>query len=106
MLFFFNDTATTEIYTLTLHDALPISYGAGILPLMEAGNWRTDADLAEVYTAWGGVAYGRDLDGVSAREDMETNYRRIAADWKSTRLNPSHANIGCPLPLEKKKIPL
>src|SRR3989442_4244399 len=29
MLFFFNDTATTEIYTLSLHDALPISYGQG-----------------------------------------------------------------------------
>src|SRR3712207_488736 len=28
MLFFFNDTATTEIYTLSLHDALPISAGA------------------------------------------------------------------------------
>src|SRR2546428_5770684 len=27
--FFFNDTATTEIYTLSLHDALPISHGAG-----------------------------------------------------------------------------
>src|SRR5947208_15679062 len=36
--FFFNDTATTEIYTLSLHDALPISIGygarAGRLPLM------------------------------------------------------------------------
>src|SRR5438045_2855491 len=30
--FFFNDTATTEIYTLSLHDALPISFGA--LPLV------------------------------------------------------------------------
>src|SRR3712207_8887221 len=30
-MFFFNDTATTEIYTLSLHDALPISYGRGIL---------------------------------------------------------------------------
>src|SRR2546430_3653795 len=29
MLFFFNDTATTEIYTLSLHDALPISTAAG-----------------------------------------------------------------------------
>src|SRR5256885_2764185 len=29
ILFFFNDTATTEIYTLSLHDALPISIGAG-----------------------------------------------------------------------------
>src|SRR2546428_13976872 len=30
--FFFNDTATTEIYTLSLHDALPISYGDSPLP--------------------------------------------------------------------------
>src|SRR6476620_12455113 len=29
LLFFFNDTATTEIYTLSLHDALPISPGSG-----------------------------------------------------------------------------
>src|SRR2546427_569524 len=29
-LFFFNDTATTEIYTLSLHDALPISRGRGV----------------------------------------------------------------------------
>src|SRR2546422_8271055 len=34
--FFFNDTATTEIYTLSLHDALPISYIAGGLELSEA----------------------------------------------------------------------
>src|SRR5688572_32023282 len=31
LLFFFMDTATTEIYTLSLHDALPILYG-GLLP--------------------------------------------------------------------------
>src|SRR5256885_14517228 len=31
LFFFFNDTATTEIYTLSLHDALPISAGAGVM---------------------------------------------------------------------------
>ena len=61
----------------------PGSYGAGVLPLIEAGNWRSDHDLAEVYTAWGGFAYGRDLDGVPAREDMEANYRRIAVAAKN-----------------------
>ena len=50
---------------------------------MEAGNWRNDHDLAEVYTAWGGFAYGRDLDGVPAREDMEANYRRITVAAKN-----------------------
>ena len=36
MFFFFNDTATTEIYTLSLHDALPISRTAGISDVVEA----------------------------------------------------------------------
>jgi cobaltochelatase CobN len=70
--------ATTRIF-----GSKPGSYGAGVLPLIEAGNWRSDHDLAEVYTAWGGFAYGRDLDGVPAREDMEANYRRIAVAAKN-----------------------
>jgi cobaltochelatase CobN len=70
--------ATTRIF-----GSKPGSYGAGILPLIEAGNWRNDHDLAEVYSAWGGFAYGRDLDGISAREDMEANYRRIAVAAKN-----------------------
>ena len=53
--------------TTRIFGSKPGAYGAGILPLMEAGNWRNDADLAEVYTAWGGFAYGRDLDGLPAR---------------------------------------
>ncbi|SDT32725.1 cobaltochelatase subunit CobN [Microlunatus soli] len=61
----------------------PGSYGAGLLPLMESGNWRTDEDLAEVYTTWGGYAYGRDLDGVPAGEDMRDNYRRISVAAKN-----------------------
>ena len=70
--------ATTRIF-----GSKPGSYGAGILPLIEAGNWRDDADLAEVYTAWGGFAYGRDLDGAPARDDMEANYRRISVAAKN-----------------------
>lgn len=70
--------ATTRIF-----GSKPGSYGAGILPLVEAGNWRTDADLAEVYATWGGFAYGRDLDGVPARDTMEHNYRRIQVAAKN-----------------------
>ncbi|GAA4930217.1 cobaltochelatase subunit CobN [Actinoplanes utahensis] len=64
--------ATTRIF-----GSRPGAYGAGILPLIDSRNWRDDADLAEVYAVWGGFAYGRDLDGVPAREDMENAYRRI-----------------------------
>ncbi|MGH3191750.1 MAG: cobaltochelatase subunit CobN, partial [Streptosporangiaceae bacterium] len=71
--------ATTRIF-----GSPPGAYGAGLLPLIDARNWRDDADLAEVYAVWGGYAYGRGLDGVNARPDMETAFRRIAVAAKNT----------------------
>ena len=70
--------ATTRIY-----GSAPGSYGAGILQVVEAGNWKSDDDLAEVYTQWGGFAYGRELSGAPAAEDMRTNYRRIQVAAKN-----------------------
>ncbi|MEV6524013.1 cobaltochelatase subunit CobN [Longispora sp. NPDC051575] len=70
--------ATTRIF-----GSKPGAYGAGLLQLIDSRNWRDDADLAEVYAVWGGYAYGRDLDGVPARGDMETSYRRIAVAAKN-----------------------
>ncbi len=61
----------------------PGSYGAGVLQAVESGSWRDTADLAKVYTAWGGFAYGRDLDGAPAADDMERNYRRISVAAKN-----------------------
>jgi cobaltochelatase CobN len=70
--------ATTRIF-----GSKPGSYGAGILQLVESGSWRDDQDLAEVYTAWGGFAYGRDLEGAPAADDMRANYRRIKVAAKN-----------------------
>ncbi|WP_199511188.1 cobaltochelatase subunit CobN [Nucisporomicrobium flavum] len=70
--------ATTRIF-----GSRPGAYGAGILPLIDSRNWRGDADLAEVYAVWGGFAYGRGLDGVPARGDMENAYRRIEVAAKN-----------------------
>src|SRR3712207_8995162 len=76
-LVFFNDTATTEIYTLSLHDALPIF---------------EDADLAVIHDPQphGHIRRVRELD------------RR---DRKSTRLNSSHANISYAVFCLKKNNP-
>ncbi len=71
--------ATTRIF-----GSKPGTYGAGLLQLIDSRNWRDDADLAQVYTAWGGFAYGRDLDGREAVEDMNRQYRRIAVAAKNT----------------------
>jgi cobaltochelatase CobN len=61
----------------------PGAYGAGLLPLIDSRDWRTDADLAEVYATWGGYAYGRGLDGTAARQDMEHAFRRIKVAAKN-----------------------
>ncbi|MGB3171634.1 MAG: cobaltochelatase subunit CobN [Rhodococcus sp. (in: high G+C Gram-positive bacteria)] len=71
--------ATTRIF-----GSKPGTYGAGLLQLIDSKTWRSDEDLAQVYTTWGGFAYGRGLDGVPASDDMRTAYRRIAVAAKNT----------------------
>src|SRR2546430_3109857 len=85
--FFFNDTATTEIYTLSLHDALPICpIWAG---LMQALVLR--APLSALW--WAGT-----LVSVAGGAAMV-----MARDRKSTRLNSSHSQISYAVFCLKKK---
>src|SRR6478672_13631587 len=52
LFFFFNDTATTEIYTLSLHDALPIFPGDPTVPeLVEADHRAVDLERSEEHTS-------------------------------------------------------
>ena len=69
--------------TTRIFGSKPGTYGAGLLQLIDSRTWRDDADLAEVYTAWGGFAYGRGLDGAAASDDMNRQYRRIAVAAKN-----------------------
>src|SRR3712207_7496016 len=85
--FFFNDTATTEIYTLSLHDALPIC-------MLDAQAWRA----ARLVLDTGIHAYGWGRD--RAVDEFE---RWSRLDRKSTRLNSSHANISYAVFCLKKK---
>src|SRR3712207_8987002 len=93
--FFFNDTATTEIYTLSLHDALPIS--ASTFSPMLIG--------AHVSPAGGLVkAHARGVErGCDAIQIFNQNPRMWRPDRKSTRLNSSHANISYAVFCLKKK---
>jgi cobaltochelatase CobN len=70
--------ATTRIF-----GSKPGAYGAGLLPLIDARNWRDDRDLAEVYAVWGGYGYGKGLDGRAARDDLERVYRRVSVAAKN-----------------------
>src|SRR3712207_8285787 len=89
--FFFNDTATTEIYTLSLHDALPIFAFA---LLGEAG---VEAGVAAHRHATGHADHLLLGDG-----QLSGDLRHL--DRKSTRLNSSHANISYAVFCLKKKI--
>src|SRR3712207_8919566 len=100
---FFNDTATTEIYTLSLHDALPISRGVDALPReLGAGRRRRPRAVADP----GRGALQRLRRARRARHPRRPPVRAAREDRKSTRLNSSHANISYAVfCLKKKKIP-
>src|SRR3989442_7113233 len=86
--FFFNDTATTEIYTLSLHDALPIS-----------GPWTGATPTAT------SSPRSRSLPPFEnwVRKPLEPASVRSSRDRKSTRLNSSHVRISYAVFCLKKK---
>src|SRR3989454_2308579 len=84
LFFFFNDTATTEIYTLSLHDALPISRGQAPMPTE--------------YGADGQLRY--EMRPVEIDEQLLTE---IARSEEHTSELQSPCNLVCRLLLEKKK---
>src|SRR5947209_16798233 len=93
--FFFNHTATTEIYTLSLHDALPISQQlAGLVRGDAAAHAENDVGRRHR----GNLSHGSTLMG--SRRDSRPGSNR---DRKSTRLNSSHANISYAVFCLKKK---
>src|SRR5256885_15752397 len=81
--FFFNDTATTEIYTLSLHDALPISIGGGVAEILN--RLVPLAEELELNIKWDVMTGGED------RSEEHTSELQ------------SPCNLVCRLLLEKKK---
>src|SRR5687768_17942669 len=94
--FFFNDTATTEIYTLSLHDALPIARIQTVAVKLDEDPFGAAADRNR------GISPKR-----QARERARTGGRQFPIfdprDRKSTRLNSSHGYISYAVFCLKKK---
>src|SRR2546427_7532885 len=92
LFFFFNDTATTEIYTLSLHDALPISNaqdGGAVSALMLYALEKKIIDYALV-------------SGFTSREPWKPA-PKVARSEEHTSELQSQSNLVCRLLLEKKK---
>src|SRR2546427_9585713 len=95
--FFFNDTATTEIYTLSLHDALPISdqrqrQGMSPEPVRRVEVGREPEREAEAHPP-----------GLTPAQGPHHGGEREHVDRKSTRLNSSHSQISYAVFCLKKK---
>src|SRR2546427_9316494 len=88
LFFFFNDTATTEIYTLSLHDALPI------WPGVERGEAARAAAITRVLPQ---------LTPARGRSRPSLDRVPVHQDRKSTRLNSSHSQISYAVFCLKKK---
>src|SRR3712207_7165733 len=84
LFFFFNDTATTEIYTLSLHDALPIWATSRVSVLPRSARVTS-------------TSRALNRSGIASRGNS------TSTDRKSTRLNSSHANISYAVFCLKKK---
>src|SRR3712207_7355844 len=93
--FFFNDTATTEIYTLSLHDALPICATPARTPCTTRPPGRSSTSAGTSSTA-----RRRPTTASSEPSDPDPS---ADPDRKSTRLNSSHANISYAVFCLKKK---
>src|SRR2546430_11503908 len=93
--FFFNDTATTEIYTLSLHDALPISCGS-----CSVGCPRRSLANDEPSRKWRGGLTRAQSRIVGTKSTLLV---RRSTDRKSTRLNSSHSQISYAVFCLKKK---
>src|SRR3546814_18204130 len=91
--FFFNDPATTDIYTyrytLSLHDALPI-FPRGISTSLDASGAGGSAGHGAVYDCRGGRSRARAAGGPGRRGGGAAVRGRDRRDRKSTRLNSSH----------------
>src|SRR3712207_7797791 len=95
--FFFNDTATTEIYTLSLHDALPISN--------DDGTFRGDDELREIYTE-AGVDWDKDTIAYCRIGERSSHTWFVLKELRSeehTSELQSRQYLVCRLLLEKKK---
>src|SRR5438093_2183172 len=92
MSFLFTDTATTEIYTLSLHDALPISWRFGTLRGFPQNH----------YTRRGTMGFLGYFNGFGGR-DMAVDLGTEARSEEHTSELQSLTNLVCRLLLEKKK---
>src|SRR5205807_6913324 len=101
--FFFTDTATTEIYTLSLHDALPISMSAYSVKRIDEMETAYGGGMRLARAALGVSSFGMQVEEFPPNFDQYPEHSHSERSEEHTSELQSPCNLVCRLLLEKKK---
>jgi cobaltochelatase CobN len=70
------------------------TYGNGVNLAVLASAWKTEADLADIFVAWNGYAYGKDAQGAAAHAQLATNLSTVAVTFNKVQ-SDEYDLLGC-----------
>lgn len=80
--------------TLRIFSSRPRTYGNGVNLAVLASAWKTEADLADIYVAWNGYAYGKDIQGKFAHEQLAANLSTVSVTFNKVQ-SDEYDLLGC-----------
>jgi len=80
--------------TLRIFSSRPKTYGNGVNLAVLASAWKTEADLADIYVAWNGYAYGKDIKGKDAHLELAANLSTVSVTFNKVQ-SDEYDLLGC-----------
>jgi cobaltochelatase CobN len=80
--------------TLRIFSSMPGSYASGVNLAVLSSAWKTQEDLADIFVAWNGYAYGRDIRGKDAHEHLAANLSTVSVTFNKVH-SDEHDLLGC-----------
>ena len=80
--------------TYRVFSSRPGTYGNGVNLAVLASAWKTEEDLADIFVAWNGYAYGKDAPGAAAHEQLVTNLSTVAVTFNKVQ-SDEYDLLGC-----------
>jgi cobaltochelatase CobN len=80
--------------TLRIFSSRPRTYGNGVNLAVLASAWKTEADLADIFVAWNGYAYGKDIQGKFAHEQLAASLSTVSVTFNKVQ-SDEYDLLGC-----------
>jgi cobaltochelatase CobN len=80
--------------TLRIFSSMPGSYASGVNLAVLSSAWKTQEDLADIFVAWNGYAYGRDIRGQDAHDHLAANLSTVSVTFNKVH-SDEHDLLGC-----------